>query len=144
MASSSTPHELPPRRRGARREPDPLPRQERSAEGSLATDGGPPPRLPPRKRAFRNGNRPYPLRLERSASHTHISAVAKQVCKRVAIATPDRSTRSPAPTYPLHPPAQLCALQSASDAQSLVHKHHPSKKRQPTARTNTHRHPRLS
>ena len=63
----------------------------------------PPPRLPPRKRAFRNGNRPYPLRLERSASHTHISAVAKQVRKRVAIATPDRSTRSPAPTHPLHP-----------------------------------------
>ena len=37
--------------------------------------------------------------------------------KRVAIATPDRSTRSPAPTHPLHPPAQLCALKSASDAQ---------------------------
>ena len=104
----------PPRRSW---EPDLLPSQEPSMEGSPATEGGPPPRLPPRKRAFRNGNRPYPLRLERSASHTHISAVAKQVRKRVAIATPDRSTRSPAPTHPLHPPAQLCALKSASDAQ---------------------------
>merc|ERR1712167_308949 len=100
------PESAPPR---SSRERDPLPRLERSAEGSPATDGGPPPRLSPRKRAFRNGNRPYPLRLERSASHTHISAVARQVRKRVAIATPDRSTRSPAPTHPLHPPAQLCA-----------------------------------
>ena len=37
--------------------------------------------------------------------------------KRVAIATPDRSTRSPAPTHPLHPPAQLSALKRAPAAQ---------------------------
>merc|ERR1739841_497173 len=101
MASSNTPYELPPRRRGTRREPDPLPRQERSAEGSPATDGGPPPRLPPRKRAFRNGNRPYPLRLERSASHR--TSLPSQ--NRCANASPSqRLTAALAP----QPPRTLC------------------------------------